>query len=217
VEECNETALLMMPCDNALAKYPSFFRFFFVRNPFMRAISAFLMASRPEFMQDGKLLTFEEWARDLELLNTHLYALHWMPATDFLYTESRCRVPDFVGKQETLEADLRAALKRIGNKEILEHLDVHGMPHVSKAFQNGSDTAKFLTSQYCTYVASCRDKGSTRLMSITLIFENFCQGLQAARDLLESARPHENRGHPEHRHQGHPPERHREDFCQIWL
>jgi len=154
VEECNEAALMMMPCDHALAKYPSFFRFSFVRNPFTRAVSAFLMASSPEFMQDGKLLTFEEWARDPELLNTHLYALHWMPATDFLYTELRCRVPDFVGKQETLEADLRAALKRIGNKDILEHLDVHGMPYVNKAFQNGSLTAKFLISQYCQYVAN---------------------------------------------------------------
>jgi len=150
VEECNETALLMMPCAKAVAKYPSFFRFSFVRNPFARAISAFIMASRPEFMQDSKSLTFEEWAREPEQLNTHLYAMHWMPATNFLYTESRCRVADFVGKQETMEADLRAVLKRIGNKEILEHLDAHGMPHANRASQNGSEGAKILKSEYCS-------------------------------------------------------------------
>ena len=150
MEECNETALVMMPCAKAVAKYPSFFRFSFVRNPFARAISAFIMASRPEFMQDSKSLTFEEWAREPEQLNTHLYAMHWMPATNFLYTESRCRVADFVGKQETMEADLRAVLKRIGNKEILEHLDAHGMPHANRASQNGSEGAKILKSEYCS-------------------------------------------------------------------
>ena len=144
---CTETALSIMQCAEAVAKYPSFFRFSFVRNPLTRAMSAFLMASRPQFMQDGKLLTFEEWARDPELLNTRLYSMHWMPATNFLYTESRCRVPDFVGKQETLEADLRAALKRIGNKKILEHLDAHGMPHDNKAAQPGLQWAKIRKSQ----------------------------------------------------------------------
>jgi hypothetical protein len=152
--KCKETVLIIMQCAEAIAKYPSFFRFSFVRNPFARAISAFFMASRPEYMQDGKLLTFEEWAREPEKLNTRLYAMHWMPATNFLYTESRCRVSDFVGKQETLEADLRAALKRIGNKKILEHLDAHGIPHENKVAQPGLAVSKMIKSQYRKYVTN---------------------------------------------------------------
>ena len=142
---CNATELSFQACAAATAQHPDFFKFSFVRDPIARAISAFVMASSSAFLKESSAaVTFDEWVRAPEKLNTRLMAMHWMPATHFLFTEAGCRVTDFVGRQETFEADLRTALRRIGNNKILAHLDAHGLPHENKAEQHarGSKAAQ---------------------------------------------------------------------------
>mmetsp|Transcript_40942 Transcript_40942/g.60235 ORF Transcript_40942/g.60235 Transcript_40942/m.60235 type:complete len:371 (-) Transcript_40942:305-1417(-) len=130
---CDPGILKFDTCHTALSQHADFFVFSFVRHPFSRAISAYIMAIGWQFMKDDVLMSFEEWAQDPDLLHTRLMAMHWMPMHNFLFTTEGCAVADFVGRQESFAEDLYTALLHIGNKKLLEHLHTHGLPHNNTA------------------------------------------------------------------------------------
>lgn len=68
---CNKTQLAITNCIDATSRFPSFFKFSFVRNPISRAVSAYIMATSPSFMsKDAPVPAFDEWIRDPDALNT---------------------------------------------------------------------------------------------------------------------------------------------------
>lgn len=91
-----------------MAGFGSLYRFTFVRNPYVRVLSAYLdKIERKAAQGNGKAISFSEFLRQLERGDLYRNA-HWAPQASLLLlpvTEY-----DFIGRVESLERDLAAVL-----------------------------------------------------------------------------------------------------------
>ncbi|HMJ73570.1 MAG TPA: sulfotransferase family 2 domain-containing protein [Solirubrobacterales bacterium] len=104
--------------------FRSFFKFTVVRNPFDRAVSQFFyMQRRPDLRafigMDGDA-SFSEY---LTLIRSRRH-VQWEPQCSFIYDDDGALLLDFVGRFETLEADLGRVFDRLG-------IAPSGLPHAN--------------------------------------------------------------------------------------
>lgn len=101
--------------------FDSYFKFAFVRNPWDKAVSQYMLTRRrkdlQEFigMNDG-----DSFKRYLELIARREH-VQWMPQHRFVFDEDGRRLVDFVGRFERLEADAATVFSRLGLSAELSH------------------------------------------------------------------------------------------------
>lgn len=91
-----------------MAGFDSLYRFTFVRNPYVRVLSAYLDKIERKAAHGGRAVSFLEFLRRLERGELYRNA-HWAPQASLLLlpvTEY-----DFIGRVESLERDLAAVLE----------------------------------------------------------------------------------------------------------
>ena len=90
------------------------FRFVIARNPFTRTLSAYLDKVERHAIRDGKKSTFKNFLYQLDAGKLHSDG-HWVPQSDLLL------IPveqfDFIGRVESLQADLSKIKNRLLNTQ----------------------------------------------------------------------------------------------------
>lgn len=112
------------------ARFRSYFKFTVVRNPFDRAVSQFsYMRRRPDLRA---FLGMEEDASFADYLGLIREKRHvqWEPQCSFLHGEDGTLLVDFVGRFESLDADMAEVFDRL-------NLRCDGLPHRNATERSG--------------------------------------------------------------------------------
>jgi hypothetical protein len=111
----------------ACLKYPDYYKFSFVRNPWSRIVSCWKSKIEDNIIgKRARILSFYSGLRGGMKFSDFVYWLesdegadkladrHWMSQSAFLYDASGAALCDFVGRYENLEADWAVICKAIG-------------------------------------------------------------------------------------------------------
>lgn len=101
--------------------FQSYFKFSFVRNPWDKAVSQYMLTSRRKDLQDYiGMRAGDPFKRYLELIPRREH-VQWMPQHRFIYDESGRRLIDCLGRFEQLERDAAGVFSHIGLAGTLPH------------------------------------------------------------------------------------------------
>ena len=101
--------------------FETYFKFTFVRNPWDRAVSQFMLTRRREDLRDYiGMAPGDSFKRYLELIARREH-VQWTPQHRFVFDERGRLLVDFVGRFECLQADAGRVFSRIGVSGNLPH------------------------------------------------------------------------------------------------
>ena len=133
--------LQIVDCAASIVRYPHYFVFSFVRNPYSRMYSAYAMAHayRDNPKNPKPTFSFEAFAlgRDPNATKvtpslpknkfrnqlSYLHPSHYSPQTKYLFTSKKCPAVDYIGHLETMNEDLATVLERIGSPELWKYYE----------------------------------------------------------------------------------------------
>jgi hypothetical protein len=108
--------------------FAAYFKFSFVRNPFDKVVSQFVYMQRRKNLRDLIGMSPDDSLSTYLDLIQRTKHVQWEEQWKFLCDEDGQLLVDFVGRFETFEADVRAALKQLAIE-----LDV--VPHANKSIR----------------------------------------------------------------------------------
>lgn len=154
-------------CKLAMKRYPDYFTFTFVRNPFSRMYSMYSMADgfpvSPSLRGHvTERMSFENFVRMTPIERkkfTKMHKSHYLPQTDFIFSRNNCPAFDFLGRVEHFDEDMRTILEYLNATEMLEYLDKNGVRPANTWGANkkktiGDDLKSVYSSQEITTVTT---------------------------------------------------------------
>ncbi len=99
--------------------FDSYFKFSFVRNPYMRLLSVY------NYLGYSRIISFSAFVNKVVKKALEKNDFFYSPQYDYLYVKGK-KLVDFVGKLENLKVDMGYVLKQL-------ELEGHEIPHVNKS------------------------------------------------------------------------------------
>jgi hypothetical protein len=104
------------------ARFDSYFKFSFVRNPFSKVVSQYAyMQGRADLRRFLGMRKDTSFRRYLKLIQRRLH-VQWEPQRNFVYEGDHLAV-DFLGHYETIGVDMAKVFERVGVDARLPHLN----------------------------------------------------------------------------------------------
>lgn len=129
------------------AKFESYFKFAFVRNPWDRLVSTYFFLKRGGIDPQDRIWaesnlaaypTFESFVLGWLSPEAILTWVHFLPQHYFICDDSGKIMMDFVGRVENLEADYAMVAARLGCNRKLEKVNVGSQQHYSHYYTDAS-------------------------------------------------------------------------------